>query len=120
MKTDKKGISICPVGKEQYKCFWKNNEQVVQYDYRDKEGELFSIIENTLDHAREARNMWLSRKSHRNDKPHTLDDVVLYPDEGGDLVPVIMKDNIPCTLSHKGLEKFLSEALQKLRKKNEK
>ena len=117
MKKDKKGISTCPAGKEQYTVFWKKGEQKVQYDYRDKDGELFSCIENTLDYAREAKNIWLCNKKHKNDKQYKLNDVVLYPDEGGDLVPVVMKDGIACTLSQKGLEKFLSEALQKLRAK---
>jgi len=115
MKKDKKGISTCPAGKEQYTVFWKKGEQKVQYDYRDKDGELFSCIENTLDYAREAKNIWLCNKKHKNDKQYKLNDVVLYPDEGGDLVPVVMKDGIACTLSQKGLEKFLSEALQKIK-----
>jgi len=53
----------------------------------------------------------------------TLDDVVLYPDEYdfynhvGGLVPAIMTDGIPRPLTNRELEGFLSEALQKLRKK---
>jgi len=115
MKKDKKDVSTCPAGKEQYTVFWEKGEQKVQYDYRAKDGELFSVIENTLEHARDARNAWLSRKEFKKQKPYKLDDVVLYPDEGGDLVPVVMKDGIACTLSQKGLEKFLSEALQKIK-----
>lgn len=111
MKTDKNGISTCPVDKEQYEVFWKNNKQKVQYDYRDKDGELFSCVEDNLDEARYARNRWIFNKRHKNDKQYKLDDVVLYPDEGGDMVPVIMKDKIPCVISQHALEKFLSEAL---------
>jgi len=115
MKKYKKVLaSICPIGKEHYEVYWKDNDQKVKYEYRDKDGELFSCLVSTLDDARDARNDWLRIKKHKNDKQYTLDDVVLYPDDGN-LVPVIMKDNIPCAISQHALEKFLSEALQQLK-----
>jgi hypothetical protein len=66
----------------------------------------------------------MNKKAKSNPSPKiTLDDVVLYPDEYdfynhvSKLVPVIMVDGIPRTLTNRELEGFLSEALQKLRKK---
>ena len=63
MKTDKKGCSTCPRGQEQYEEYtdYRGN-QLVQYDYRDTDGELFSCVKQTLEECRKKRDRWLQEK----------------------------------------------------------
>lgn len=54
-------------GEEQYEEFerrrgLRKRKMYVQYDYRDTDGELFSIIKPTLDACRAARDEWLKNK----------------------------------------------------------
>lgn len=65
MKTDRNGVSTCPVGKEHYEFFdsqMRKGKKFVQYDYRDTDGELFSTIAATLDQARKRRDQWLKNR----------------------------------------------------------
>lgn len=63
MKTDEKGCSTCPKGKEQWEEFklrW--GETRIQYDYRDMDGTLFSTVANSIEAAQERRNAWLAKR----------------------------------------------------------
>ena len=63
MKTDKKGCSTCPRGQEQYEEYTDHRgNQLVQYDYRHKDGELFSTVCKSLESARKERDAWLMGK----------------------------------------------------------
>ena len=64
MKTDVKGCSTCPIGKESYETFYSSSTKsnFVQYDFRDIDGELFSTIALDLDFARKMKNIWLQKK----------------------------------------------------------
>lgn len=51
-------------GQEQYES-WYNpilKRDLIQYDYRHTDGELFSIVKPTLEACREARDKWLTKK----------------------------------------------------------
>ncbi|MCX4355885.1 MAG: DUF3873 family protein [Oscillospiraceae bacterium] len=54
-------------GEEQYetferRCGLRERKVLVQYDYRDAVGELFSTVKPTLDECRAARDEWLKSK----------------------------------------------------------
>lgn len=54
-------------GEEQYEEFkrrrgLRERKALVQYDYRDTDGELFSTVKPTLDACRAARDEWLNSK----------------------------------------------------------
>ena len=52
-------------GQEQYDSFQpthNKSKRMIQYDYRDNDGELFSCVAATLDKARDKRNAWISKK----------------------------------------------------------
>lgn len=54
-------------GEEQYEIFerrrgLRERKVLVQYDYRDAVGELFSTVKPTLDECRAARDEWLKGK----------------------------------------------------------
>lgn len=54
-------------GEEQYEIFerrrgLRERKVLVQYDYRDAVGELFSTVKPTLDECRAARDEWLKSK----------------------------------------------------------
>ena len=53
-------MSLRP-GQEQHREFWSDirNIALVQYDYRQEDGKLFSCIRFTLEQCREARDKWL-------------------------------------------------------------
>lgn len=48
---------------EQYERYvdWRGNARI-QYDYRDKNGNLFSCIKNTLEDCRRAKYEWLQKQ----------------------------------------------------------
>lgn len=50
-------------GEEQYEVFTSRiGKRMVQYDYRDNDGTLFSCVRRTLGDCRNARNIWLANK----------------------------------------------------------
>ncbi len=53
-------------GEEQYEVFTsrigRKSKRMVQYDYRDNDGTLFSCVRHTLEDCRNARNIWLDNK----------------------------------------------------------
>jgi len=51
-------------GREQYEQYISaiHKQTLIQYDYRDHDGELFSIIRPTLAECRAKRDEWLARK----------------------------------------------------------
>jgi hypothetical protein len=62
------GCSVCKAGEEKYtKCvlgaFW--GRIYYQYDYRHKDGELFSTLKETLDECRAERDKWLQAKNRK-------------------------------------------------------
>lgn len=52
-------------GQEQFEKYQSTvvNRQMVQYDYRHTDGELFSCVAHTLLQARRKRDRWLESKS---------------------------------------------------------
>ena len=42
-----------------------NKKTYVQYDYRDMDGELYSVVKPTLEECRIARDEWLIMKSQK-------------------------------------------------------
>jgi hypothetical protein len=59
------GCSICKAGEENYTTFrpaHRPNAVFYQYDYRHKDGELFSCVALTLEQCREKRDKWLHYK----------------------------------------------------------
>lgn len=58
MKSDVNGVSTCQEGQESYEFF---ADSLVQYDYRFN-GELFSCVAKSLDHARMKRDAWFENK----------------------------------------------------------
>jgi hypothetical protein len=60
-----KSTDIGP-GQEQYEAFKpavRGVKKRVQYDYRHKDGELFSCVRETLRGCRTARNEWLAARN---------------------------------------------------------
>lgn len=60
MKTDINGVSQCQKGTENYETFYttirRKKTKLVQYDYRNEDGELFSCVKPTLTECRKARD----------------------------------------------------------------
>ena len=59
------GCSVCKIGEENYTTFrpaHRPNNVYYQYDYRHKDGELFSTVAPTLEQCRNKRDTWLNRK----------------------------------------------------------
>lgn len=52
-------------GQEQYEQYISSvrKKVLVQYDYRDHDGELFSCVRPTLEECRAKRDEWLARKA---------------------------------------------------------
>ena len=52
-------------GQEQFEKYQSRvtNRQMVQYDYRHKDGQLFSCVAHTILQARRKRDCWLEAKS---------------------------------------------------------
>jgi hypothetical protein len=65
MKTDVQGHSTCPVGKESFETFYSSfkKRDLVQYDYRHSDGELFTTVALNVESARSKRDQWLENKS---------------------------------------------------------
>jgi hypothetical protein len=69
------GCSVCRAGEENYTTFrpaHHPNTIFYQYDYRHKNGELFSTVGQTLDECREKRDKWLQKKNFAKLFPCTL------------------------------------------------
>lgn len=63
-KMNKNGCSVCDKGIEKYEYFTlahRPKQKLIQYDYRDEHGNLFSCVKSTLEKCRECRNHWLER-----------------------------------------------------------
>ena len=64
------GCSVCKAGEENYTTFrpaHRSNSVIYQYDYRHKDGELFSTVAPTLEHCRTERDKWLIKKTNDMD-----------------------------------------------------
>jgi hypothetical protein len=69
------GCSVCRAGEENYTTFRPANfpdTVFYQYDYRYKDGELFSTVGQTLDRCRVKRDKWLQKKIFARLFPGTL------------------------------------------------
>lgn len=68
------GCSICTAGKETYTIFRPANRQkkYCQYDYRHRDGELFSTVAPTLQLCRDKRDKWLQAKYYKKLFPAIL------------------------------------------------
>ena len=69
------GCSICTAGKENYTIFrpaHRPKEVFYQYDYRHRDGELFSTVATTLHICREKRDKWLQAKYYKKLFPKIL------------------------------------------------
>ena len=69
------GCSTCEVEQEKYtKCVLGAflGKIYYQYDYRAKDGELFSALEETLEQCREKRDKWIQEKNCKRLFPSTL------------------------------------------------
>ncbi len=67
------GVSTCQVaGTEKYEKFslgiGRRKRTMYQYDYRDTDMELFSIVKPSLDECRAERDKWLNNKQGKKDK----------------------------------------------------
>jgi hypothetical protein len=66
MKTDINGCSTSTAGTEHYEKFKSTmsaRSSLIQYDYRDADGALFSTVAKTLEIARERRDKWLANRA---------------------------------------------------------
>lgn len=56
-----------PAGREQFEAFSSrvNRRDLIQYDYRDSDGELFSTVAPSLEEARARRDTWLKVKGRQ-------------------------------------------------------
>ena len=60
------GVSVCATGQENYEHFEaRRGKWFYQYDYRHTDGELFSIVLQTLEMCRMERDKWLLAKTVR-------------------------------------------------------
>ena len=50
---------------EQYEYFKSNRKKFVQYDYRHRDGELYTCVKKTLEQCRAARDEWLAKREAR-------------------------------------------------------
>lgn len=67
------GVSTCKeAGMEKYEQFQmgvgRRKRTLVQYDYRNTDGELFSCVKPTLGECRSARDKWLTVKEGKEVK----------------------------------------------------
>lgn len=66
MKSDVNGCSTCAAGSENYEHYTQRVGRkiynLVQYDYRHTDGELFSCVAPNLEEARRRRDKWLENK----------------------------------------------------------
>jgi hypothetical protein len=69
------GCSVCEKGHEKYvKCVLGAflGKIYYQYDYRHKDGELFSTLQETLEQCRAKRDKWVQAKNYKRLFPSTL------------------------------------------------
>jgi hypothetical protein len=69
------GCSVCQKGEEKYTTFCAGTFRgtvYYHYDYRHKDGELFSTIGRTLEECREKRDKWLQKKNYGRLFPSNL------------------------------------------------
>jgi hypothetical protein len=60
------GCSVCRKGEENYRTFnpvHRPNTVLFQYDYRNKNGTLFSTVASTLEQYRAKRDKWIQAKN---------------------------------------------------------
>ena len=60
------GCSVCEKGEEMYTTFrpaHRSFKRFYQYDYRHKDGELFSTVAPTLEQCRKKRDNWIQEKN---------------------------------------------------------
>ncbi len=67
------GVSTCQVaGTEKYENFslgiGRRKRTMFQYDYRDTDMELFTIVKPSLDECRAERDKWLNNKQGKEGK----------------------------------------------------
>ena len=69
------GCSVFEAGKENYTTFrpsHRPDKLFYQYDYRYKDGELFSTVAPTLEQCRDKRDKWIQAKRYKNLFPSIL------------------------------------------------
>ena len=69
------GCSVCKAGEENYTKFrpaHSPNSIFYQYDYRHKDGELFSTVATTLEQCRAKRDKWIQEKNYKRIFPNVL------------------------------------------------
>ena len=66
MKTDKNGVSTCPVGEEVFERYQSRvtKAQMIQYEFRHPVRGLFSCVSKSLKAARARRDIWLGGVGH--------------------------------------------------------
>lgn len=67
------GISTCnTAGTEKYESFQfsyaRRKRTLIQYDYRDYDGTLFSCVKPTLDECRAEKDKWITAKRRKEEK----------------------------------------------------
>lgn len=65
MKSDINGCSTCPKGEERYERFIHRGLSYYQYEFRSKNGELFTCVKPTYDKCKEELNKWLMEDTKR-------------------------------------------------------
>lgn len=65
MKSDLNGCSTTQIETEHYEEFKNGKKTYFQYDYRDRDGELFSCVAHTLNICRMKRNAWLAEREQK-------------------------------------------------------
>jgi len=67
------GVSVCAKGEERYEQFEDlKGKLFLQYDYRTRDGELFSTVALTLEQCRIKRDKWLQAKNFKQINPNIL------------------------------------------------
>ena len=72
------GCSICKAGQEIYTKFrpaHRRNTVLYQYDYRHKDGELFSTVAPTLEQCRTKRDIHFQAKNYKILSPYILEKI---------------------------------------------
>jgi len=72
------GCSVCMAGKENYTTFRPAHRPkcvFFQYDFRHKDGDLFSTVAPTLEQCREKRDKWVQAKNYQRLFPSTLKNI---------------------------------------------
>lgn len=60
--NDHRGVSTTTDGEQYEKYRDYRGNILVQYDFRDKDGQLFTCTKSTIGQCRDARDRWLSEK----------------------------------------------------------